>query len=256
MLNLLKKYSKVLISVLAVVLVLGGVYALYTYRTRSSITCDDKLASLPENRLCIKTSKGIMVFELYQDGGPKAIERLKSLSNEKKFYDGLEFYRVATDFVIQGGIQDFAARTSEYNIAGNSSLREKAEMLGKDAFEVETNFTKLGFTQEQGDALVQEGYKSDDNINARKFEYGSISFANNGPAGNSTEIFIVSSKKDDDETLTQLDGKFTNFGKIIEGQDVLDAINSIPADKNYPLELSQDQSKPSEKVEIYEVRVK
>ncbi len=50
----------------------------------------------------IKTEKGTMVAELYEDATPKTVANFCELVNHG-FYDGLTFHRVIPDFVIQGG---------------------------------------------------------------------------------------------------------------------------------------------------------
>lgn len=50
----------------------------------------------------IKTAKGTMQVEFYENDAPKTVENFISLSKEG-FYDGLTFHRVIPDFVIQGG---------------------------------------------------------------------------------------------------------------------------------------------------------
>jgi peptidyl-prolyl cis-trans isomerase B (cyclophilin B) len=50
----------------------------------------------------IKTSKGIMVAELYDVETPVTTNNFKTLIR-KGFYDGLNFHRVIPNFVIQGG---------------------------------------------------------------------------------------------------------------------------------------------------------
>jgi peptidyl-prolyl cis-trans isomerase B (cyclophilin B) len=50
----------------------------------------------------IKTEKGTMNVELYEQATPKTVENFVKLSKDG-FYDGLTFHRVIPDFVIQGG---------------------------------------------------------------------------------------------------------------------------------------------------------
>ena len=50
----------------------------------------------------IKTNKGVMKFELYDDDAPIAVANFKKLISEG-FYDGLTFHRVIPNFMIQGG---------------------------------------------------------------------------------------------------------------------------------------------------------
>lgn len=53
----------------------------------------------------IKTVKGDMTVEFYEQDAPKAVKNFVDLS-KKGFYDGLTFHRVIPDFVIQGGCPD------------------------------------------------------------------------------------------------------------------------------------------------------
>ena len=50
----------------------------------------------------IQTSKGEMVFELYDNETPITTQNFIKLSKEG-FYDGLNFHRVLPNFVLQGG---------------------------------------------------------------------------------------------------------------------------------------------------------
>jgi cyclophilin family peptidyl-prolyl cis-trans isomerase len=59
---------------------------------------DDK--ALPV--VSIKTAKGEMVIELFEDDAPNTVANFISLI-EKGYYDGLMFHRVIPNFMIQGG---------------------------------------------------------------------------------------------------------------------------------------------------------
>ncbi len=50
----------------------------------------------------MKTERGTMTIELFQNDAPKTVENFLKLINQG-FYDGLHFHRVLDDFVIQGG---------------------------------------------------------------------------------------------------------------------------------------------------------
>jgi peptidyl-prolyl cis-trans isomerase B (cyclophilin B) len=62
------------------------------------VTIDDKALPL----VSIKTEKGEMVIELFEDDAPNTVANFVNLI-EKKFYDGLTFHRVIPNFMIQGG---------------------------------------------------------------------------------------------------------------------------------------------------------
>jgi peptidyl-prolyl cis-trans isomerase B (cyclophilin B) len=64
------------------------------------------------------------------------------------------------------------------------------------------------------------GYRFEDEVagNPLKHEKGVISMANAGPNTNGSQFFITHSPQ------PHLNGKHTVFGKVVEGQDVVDAV--------------------------------
>jgi cyclophilin family peptidyl-prolyl cis-trans isomerase len=117
------------------------------------------------------------------------------------------------------------------------------ELFDKDAPETVANFRKLAsegfydgltFHRIIRDFMVQAGcpagngtggpgYEFDDEINDHKIVRGTLAMANAGPNTNGSQFFIVTA----DET-PWLDGKHTVFGKVVEGEDVLDRLNQTP----------------------------
>lgn len=88
----------------------------------------------------IKTNKGELVFELYDDAAPIAVENFKNLV-AKGFYDGIKFHRVIPNFMIQTGCPDgTGAGGPGYSIAcetnGNKQFHDRGVMSmahrGKD----------------------------------------------------------------------------------------------------------------------------
>ena len=77
------------------------------------------------------------------------------------------------------------------------------------------------------------GYKFEDEVadNPLIHETGSMSMANAGPNSNGSQFFITHSPQ------PHLDGKHTVFGKVVEGQDVVDAIRQ--GDKMISVSISE-----------------
>lgn len=78
----------------------------------------------------IKTSKGTMVFDLYDHETPGTVENFVKLSKEG-FYDGLTFHRVIPEFVLQGGCpQGTGAGGPGYSIPCETSAEKQMHDRG------------------------------------------------------------------------------------------------------------------------------
>jgi peptidyl-prolyl cis-trans isomerase B (cyclophilin B) len=79
------------------------------------------------------------------------------------------------------------------------------------------------------------GYKFEDEVknNPLKHEQGVISMANAGPNTNGSQFFITHSPQ------PHLNGHHTVFGKVVDGQDIVDSIRQ--GDKIVHVTLSEDQ---------------
>ncbi len=84
----------------------------------------------------------------------------------------------------------------------------------------------------QGTGTGGPGYTFEDEINEHRVERGALAMANSGPDTNGSQFFLVTA-----EAAPWLDGKHTVFGRVAEGMEVVDAIESQPTDeRDRPLE--------------------
>ena len=87
----------------------------------------------------------------------------------------------------------------------------------------------------QGRGTGGPGYKFEDETNnGVRHDRGVISMANAGPDTNGSQFFIPHIKTD------WLDGKHTVFGKVLEGQDVVDAVKQGDTIKSIRIEGDAD----------------
>ncbi len=161
----------------------------------------------------IKTSKGEMTVEFWTDVAPKTVENFKKLAREG-FYNGTAFHRIIKDFMIQGG-----------------------DPLTKD----QANESRFG----TGDP----GYKIKAEFNEKKHERGVLSMARSAdPDSAGSQFFICLG---DSSKVGFLDGKYTGFGKVVKGEDVLLKIGDTPVVSGGRGEVS----KPTERVTVDSVTV-
>jgi peptidyl-prolyl cis-trans isomerase B (cyclophilin B) len=117
------------------------------------------------------------------------------------------------------------------------------ELFDEDAPKTVENFRKLSaegfydgliFHRVISDFMVQggcpegtgtggPGYTFEDEINEHKVVRGALAMANAGPDTNGSQFFIVTT-----EAAPWLDGKHTVFGRVSDGMDAVDSIESTP----------------------------
>lgn len=144
----------------------------------------------------IKTTKGTVRIQLFEESAPVTVENFVKLANQD-FYDGIVFHRVIKDFMIQGG--DPLTRTQPEN--------------------------------KQIHGTGGPGYTFEDEINGHKLVRGVLAMANAGPGTNGSQFFIITA-----DSTPWLDGRHTAFGEVIEGMDIVDAISNVKTLQDRPVE--------------------
>ena len=119
----------------------------------------------------------------------------------------------------------------------------RLELLDEDAPKTVENFRSLAadgfyndlvfhrvipdFMIQGGDPLGTgtggPGYTFEDEINEHKLVRGALAMANAGPNTNGSQFFILTA-----QAAPWLDGKHTVFGRVVEGMDADDSIESAP----------------------------
>ena len=93
----------------------------------------------------------------------------------------------------------------------------------------------------EGTGTGGPGYTFEDEFNDHKVVRGALAMANAGPNTNGSQFFIVTTG-----AAPWLDGKHTVFGEIVDGMDVVDAIEGSETDaRDKPVE-----AKTIDKVEL------
>ena len=180
----------------------------------------------PLPRVKIATNRGDVVVELFEDQAPNTVANFIELA-EKKFYDGKTFHRVIADFMVQGGCPEGTGTGGPgYKIADEID----ADALGLDKLACEKapffNFLRdqdgcpRSFWAKPVKAWYESrGYKYAKGASGQRMVRGMVAMANSGPNTNGSQFFLVTGKE-----FPHLDGKHTVFGRIVEGQEVVDRL--------------------------------
>jgi cyclophilin family peptidyl-prolyl cis-trans isomerase len=84
----------------------------------------------------------------------------------------------------------------------------------------------------RGDGTGGPGYQFEDEQNEHSVSRGALAMANAGPNTNGSQFFIVTAAE-----CPWLDGKHTVFGRVRDGQEVVDRISQVERDgRDKPLE--------------------
>ena len=132
--------------------------------------------------IVVETVKGTFEFETYPNEAPKTVARIVDLVN-KRFYNGQRVHRVEPNFVVQ---------------LGDPTSRDMTR---------EADWGRMGSGTPIGVAEITK---------TRSHVRGAVAMAHGGDASKADSQWYV--------TLTpqpRLDGKYTVFGKVISGMDVV-----------------------------------
>jgi len=149
----------------------------------------------PLRYMVMETSDGPLTMAFYYDAAPNTTDNFLRLG-EEGYFDGQIFHRIVKDFVVQGG--DPVGRDPKRGGSGGPGYMIDAEFNDRQHKKGVLSMAR------QGDPMEQQGMmpRSD--------------FANSA----SSQFFICLNY----ERTKALDKKYTVFGKIIGGTDVIDKL--------------------------------
>lgn len=161
---------------------------------------------------------GKIRLELYPDMAPNTVQNFIALANNG-FYNGLTFHRVVEGFMIQGGDPE-GAGTGGAKLSNINQDIEKDSEADKE-YSIKGEFAKNGF--KQNTLSHEKGV-----ISMARSDYSSMSssLATQGYNSGSSQFFIMT------ENNTTLDRQYAAFGKVIEGIEVVEALEKVEIDKS------------------------
>jgi len=143
----------------------------------------------------LKTNLGEIQIQTFDSDAPKTVNNFTTLAG-KGFYNNLIFHRVIKGFMIQGG-DPFCGVSKDSGICGT----------GGPGYQFEDELSPATASYKAG------------------YEKGVVAMANSGPNTNGSQFFIMLENNN-------LPHNYTIFGKVIKGQEVVDAIGNVKTDQN------------------------
>ena len=178
----------------------------------------------PENLLVIDTAKGRILVEMDPRVAPMSVNRVRTLA-DRGFYDGLKFHRVIPGFMAQTGdpLGTGQGGSDLPDLAGEFQFRR-----GRDAGFVPVMTMPEGqaglvgsmpvVTQPDAQMMITADFKAGAQA---LFCPGVAGMARaSSPDSANSQFFLMTGPKDD------LNGRYTPFGRVVAGMDVVRAIKA------------------------------
>ena len=173
----------------------------YCQKLKFSCTKNNKIA-------LFKTSKGDFEVKLFGKDNPVTVSNF--IENiDKNIYENQKFYKII-NFPQLKFVHSGVNPENEFSIERNQILNKTSPLIP-----LEIKFLKE--IKPRYNYQIKNPFEIGNLVNT--FENGSIAMVKIGKNNSSTEFFFVTNK------IPELDGRYSVFGKIIKGLDVLDRIN-------------------------------
>jgi cyclophilin family peptidyl-prolyl cis-trans isomerase len=187
-----RRTTYIVALVIALVLVFGTVYYIYVYSQGGKTTSTTTSPLSSGSGLVyakLVTSQGTIEVELYQNSAPKTVANFVQLA-QSGFYSNLVWHRIAAGFVIQTG--DPNSRNALNNRTWGQGNGPQTVPL-----EIDPSLHNVG---------------------------GTLGMARGTDVNSGSSQFFINLT----DNTASLDGKYTVFGKVISGMNVVDAIAGLP----------------------------
>jgi peptidyl-prolyl cis-trans isomerase B (cyclophilin B) len=144
----------------------------------------------------LRTTKGMIVVELYNNSAPKTVTNLVNLA-KSHFYDNLVWHRIIPNFVVQTGDPNTKNGGGDRNTWG------------------------------QGTSPQSVPFEYDSSLHNN---VGYVAMASTGAGVGGSSQFYVNVN----DNSAALDGKYAVFAKVIVGMDAANALANLPTTNQYP----------------------
>ncbi len=180
----------------------------------------------------IKTSMGDITIRFFEEYAPKSVENFLTLA-EQGYYDGTVFHRVIDDFVIQGGDPTGTGSGGE-SIYGEGGLEDETSPYLKH-FSGAVAMANAGpNTNGSQFYIVENDELTDEEISYLQYfvdnpkEVANVDSATNTEIANERYVSpVVAQQYIEQGGLPSLDFRYTVFGQVISGMDVVNAIGEV-----------------------------
>jgi peptidylprolyl isomerase len=202
----------------------------------------------PDDVLVIDTNKGRVIVEMIPEAAPNHVVRLRELA-KAHFYDGQTFFRVIEGFMDQTGdpLNNGTGGSDKPDVAAEFTFRRGAEtpfVMAANQSVSETGYVRSMPVMSQSSMLMP--MTTDGKVSAwALFCPGLLGMARGeNPDSANSQFFLMR------DGYPSLEKRYTGFGRVISGQDVVKAIKlgepvAPPQDKMNQLRLLSDMPEAS-----------
>ncbi|HEY2355967.1 MAG TPA: peptidylprolyl isomerase [Phenylobacterium sp.] len=188
----------------------------------------------PNDVMVIDTNKGRILVEIVPEAAPQHAVRMRELAHEN-FFDGLRFFRVIEDFMAQTGDPQNSGQggSSKPNVPAEFTFRRGSDtpfVMAADQTVAEIGFIKSLPVMSQ--SMMLGAMTKDQKVTAWPLYCQGVAgmARDNNPDSGNSQFFLMRAR------FPSLEKKYTAWGRVISGQDV---VNSIKVGE--PVEQPQDR---------------